>query len=109
MHIQIVSFERVEQLALIPAPNVIETIRISEAIKADSSSTVTDLASAGPVEILDSYRGHMLYCSGQVSVYRSDPSTKGGHGMLCPPVAGTEEDAYVITSTDTFKARLKYC
>jgi len=109
MYIQVVSFEPVANTPLMPAPSVIDTNRISESLKLDSCCDVTDLASSGQIEILDSYRGHILYCSGNVSVYRNDPTIIGGQGMLCPPVVGAEEDAYVMTSNGTFKARLKYC
>jgi hypothetical protein len=108
MYIQIVSFEPVENSPLMPAPSVKEVTRISESLKVNSSCAVTDLASSGPIEILDTYRGHILYCSGNVTVYRNDPTITGGQGMLCPPVVGTEEDAHVMTLKGMFKARLNY-
>ena len=101
MYVQIVSSEPVENMPLMPAPSLTDMIRISESLK-------LDVESSGQFKVLDSYRGHILYCSGNVTVYRTDQMIQGGQGMLCPPVIGSEEDAYVTTPDGTFKARLNY-
>lgn len=101
MYIKFGSIEPVAYLPLTPSPNITEMIRFSESLK-------LDVESSGQFKVLDSYRGHILYCSGNVTVYRTDPMIQGGQGMLCPPVAGAEEDAHVKTPDGIFKARLNY-
>lgn len=101
MYIKLGVVEPVPCLPLTPAPSVMDMIRISESLK-------TDVESSGQFKVLDSYRGHILYCSGNVTVYRTDPMISSGQGMLCPPVAGVEEDAHVTTPDGIFKVRLNY-
>jgi hypothetical protein len=109
MYLEVLSFEPLDYIPLTSTPNCIECEYIKERLKADPRDHITDLKTINLIEILENYRGHMLYCSGGLSVYRCDPKTYGGHGYVCMPVSGDEENVYIMTSYATnFKAHVKF-
>lgn len=108
MFITVLSFEPMSYSPLTPAPNCTESEYISECLRTDTRPTITDLATAGPIEIITDYRGSMLYCSGGVSVYRYSPRTFSGHGHVTLPSDGLEENVHIVTTFGNFDARIKF-
>jgi hypothetical protein len=70
-----------------PAPSVRDWEYMNEAIEADTTPVFTSLASfiGVPLEILTTYRGHMIHLEGGLSFHRTSPSTSGGNGMVSLP------------------------
>jgi len=108
MYIEVLSFELLDGPALMPTPSCNESEYISLCLSANKRPTISDLASAGSIEILADYRGAMLYCAGDVSVYRHEPKTPGGIGCVSPAPHGLEENVYMTTSVGDFYARIKF-
>ncbi len=108
MHLEVLSLSRMNSLPLMPSPNCTESAYISECLRANKRPIITDVASAGLIEILTDYRGYTLYCAGGITVYRRDPKTYSGHGRVSPPLHGLEENVYLLTSMGDFDARVKF-
>lgn len=108
MYFEVLSFEPMTYMPLLPAPNCTECDYITQCLRANSRPEITDLKTAGLIEILADYRGHMLYCSGGVSVYRCDPKTPGGHGRAGMPISGDEEKVNIMTRNGSFNATIKF-
>lgn len=94
-----------DPLALGPAPSAYEWLAISESIRKDTTTPVTSFQPGTTLHVLDSYRGHLLYCAGYVTVHRYSPQTSGGNGFAGWPTDGLEEDVYINNSC---KARVKF-
>ena len=78
MYVTIGTLEAVEFTPLMPAPSVIEMESIPAAM---SDAGLHD----GPLVVTASYRGHIMYLENGASVYRDNPKTGGGNGLLCLP------------------------
>lgn len=107
MKLTVLSFSEAAYNLLAPAPSVQESERICESMRLDSAPPVTNLDGA-QVTVLDDYRGHMLYCSGGVTVYRSDPTTNGGNGLVSLPGPGVEEAATIFWNGKRYSARVRF-
>ena len=109
MKLSVVSlYHPLDYTMLEPTPSVTEVDHISEALKADTSKRVTDLFAAGTLTVLASYRGHMLYCTGGVTVHRYSPQSEGGNGYARIPDDGSEEDVIISTCNEKYKAKVKF-
>ena len=93
---------------LAPTPNVTEAEYIAEIMRADSTPQITELSVGSVLRCLTTYRGHMLYCAGGVTVHRVSPTTDGGHGRVCYPDKGHEEDVLIMTEFGWYDARVKF-
>jgi hypothetical protein len=78
MYVTIGTLEAVEFAPLMPAPSV----RDIEDIPAPMSDAGLH---DGPLVVTASYRGHIMYLENGASVYRDNPQTGGGNGLLCLP------------------------
>lgn len=107
MKLTVLSFSEATYTVLEPAPNVSECMRISASLKSDTAPPVENLDGA-QVEVLDNYRGNMLYCSGGISVYREDPTTSGGNGMSALPGPGVEESVVIFWNGKRYSARVLF-
>ena len=108
MHIEVLSFEPTSSMMLMPTPNVTDSEYITQCLMVDQKPDIMDLTTSGPIEILADYRGHILYCSGGISMYRYDPKTSGGNGCINIPSSEVEEDVHMMTSVGRFNARVKF-
>jgi hypothetical protein len=70
-----------------PAPSVCDWEYMNEAIEADTTPVFTSVTEfiGVPLEILTTYRGHMIHVEGGLSFHRTSPSTNGGNGMVSLP------------------------
>jgi hypothetical protein len=93
---------------LAPTPNVSEAEYIAEIMKADSTPQITELSVGSVLRCLTTYRGHMLYCAGGVTVHRVSPTTDGGNGRVCYPDNGHEEDVLIMAEPGWYRARVKF-
>jgi len=107
MYFTALSVTPTEPMGLAPTPNVADTERISASCNAHQVPAVTDLT-AGPIHILDSYRGWNLYCEGGVTVYRSPPLSQGGNGYAGSPIPGTTEEVKISSSTGWYKCTIRF-
>jgi len=93
---------------LLPTPNVTEAAYIEEIMKADSTPQITELSVGSVLRCLTTYRGHVLYCAGGVTVYRMFPTTEGGNGRVCYPDNGHEEEVLIMSKPDWYVAYVKF-
>lgn len=107
MKLTVLSFAESAFGGLTPAPNVGEVNRIIESLQGDTGPPVVNLDGA-EVTVLDDHRGHMLYCTGGVSVYRNDPATSGGNGFVSLPAAGVEERVTIWANSKCYSARVRF-
>jgi hypothetical protein len=97
-----------EPCMLLPTPNVTEAEYIADIMQADNTPQITELSVGSVLRCLTTYRGHVLYCAGDVTVHRVSPSTDGGNGRVCYPDNGQEEDVLIMTEPGWYEARVKY-
>ena len=105
MLVTVLSAERLARPSLMPAPNVRESEEISRQI--GTVEPVTDIWS-GPFAVRANYRGWVLYCTGGVTVHRSNPLTPGGNGLVSDPEQGSEEDVTISMIDGDFTARVRF-
>jgi hypothetical protein len=105
MLVSVLSAERLAYPSLMPVPNVREAEYISQQI--GTVDPVTDIWS-GPFEVRANYRGSVLYCTGGVTVHRTNPRTPGGNGMVSEPVQGSDEDVNISMVDGDFIARVRF-
>lgn len=105
MLVTVLSAERLASQPLMPVPNVREAEEISQQI--GTVEPVSDIWS-GPFTVLANYRGSVLYCTGGITVHRTNPLTHGGNGMLSNPVQGSEEDVNISMDNSDFTARVRF-
>jgi hypothetical protein len=97
-----------EPCMLAPTPNVTESEYIAEIMRADTTPQITELSVGSVLRCLTTYRGHLLYCAGGVTVHRMSPTTIGGNGRICYPDNGQEEDVLIMTEFGWYDARVKF-
>lgn len=107
MTLQILSFYPIDcdDNRLYPAPNVTETEYICDITKKDETPTITNLDGVH-LTVLTTHRGTMLYCAGNVTVYRIKPTTFGGNGYYEMPSPGTEETVEISTVNGRFRGQV---
>ncbi len=108
MFIKVISFEPMTDSFLTPTPNIRELQYISELLRSNTVPEITNLATAGPIEIITNYHGSMLYCAGGVSVYRYSSQTFNRYWHVTEPFDGLEENVYIMTDLGNFKARIQF-
>lgn len=106
-HLTVLSMTSCEPKGLAPAPSLADMATIMEARDAHRVPAITDLMK-GPIRILANYRGWNLYCEGDVTVYRDDPKSTGGHGYAGEPIIGTTEFVTIICAAGWFKCEIRY-
>ena len=104
MEFTVLSYEPCTFTYLTPAPNATEVEEITRILKENASEPITDLT-AQSIKVLAHYRGYMLYCQGDVTVYRYAPNSDGVNGHSYMPDHGTEEDVVI---NGQFMARVRY-
>ena len=105
MTLQILSFYPIDHETLAPVPNVTESEYFSKILEKDETPVITDLQGVH-LKVLTGHRGTVLYCAGDVTVYRVNPTTYGGNGMYAVPSPGTEETVEISTAHGRFRGRL---
>ena len=108
MTLQILSFYPIDEATLAPTPNVSETEYFSEILKKDETPTITSIDGVH-LKVMASHRGTVLYCAGDVTVYRVNPTTYGGNGMYAVPSPGTEETVEISTAHGRFRGQAMFC
>jgi|694.fasta_scaffold41016_2 hypothetical protein len=103
MRFTVVSLSAIDEAPLAPAPSIRDYEYISERLRVDTTSVVTDLMS-GPIEVLTDYRGVMLYCTGSVKVHRIAPPTLSVNGMISLPRENSDEEVVISHINGHFKA-----
>lgn len=92
---------------LAPAPNVTESAEIAALAAQDATEPVTDPVGV-ELDLLYSYRGHLLYYTGGVSVHRYAPSTPGVNGRVSLPSDGVRETVVLRTNSGCFHAEVAF-
>jgi hypothetical protein len=105
MTLQILSFYPIDQVTLAPVPNVTESAYFSEILEKDETPTITNLDGVH-LTVLTSHRGTILYCAGDVTVYRISPTSSGGNGHYNMPLHGTEETVDFSTVNGRFRGQV---
>lgn len=108
MALQILSVYPIDHPALAPVPNVTEAEYFSKILEKDETPVITNLNGAH-LTVLADHRGTVLYCAGDVTVYRVNPTTRGGNGMYAMPSPGTEETVEFSTVNDRFRGQVIFC
>lgn len=86
------------QVYLMPAPNIADLAYIKEACTNDQTPRFENLEDfvGKPLEILANYRANLIYLVGDLSFYRSCPSTTGGNGYAGMPSENCRERGYMV-------------
>ena len=108
MALQILSVYPIDQPTLAPVPNVTEAEYFSKILEKDETPTITNLDGVH-LKVLTGHRGTILYCAGDVTVYRVSPTTYGGNGMYAMPSPGTEETVDFLTVNGMFRGQVIFC
>ena len=108
MALQILSVYPIDQQTLAPVPNVTEAEYFSKILEKDETPTITNMYGAH-LKLLADHRGTVLYCAGDVTVYRVNPTTRGGNGMYAMPSPGTEETVEFSTVNGMFRGQVIFC
>ena len=108
MALQILSVYPIDHPALAPVPNVTEAEYFSKILEKDETPVITNLNGAH-LTVLANHRGTVLYCAGDVTVYRVNPTTFGGNGMYALPSLGTEETVEISTANGNFRGQAIFC
>jgi hypothetical protein len=108
MTLQLLSFYPIDHETLAPVPNVTESEYFSKILEKDETPTITNLDGVR-LKALTSHRGTILYCAGDVTVYRVNPTTYGGNGMYALPSPGTEETVEISTANGNFRGQAIFC
>ena len=104
LHAKILSLERLEAPALMPAPNVTDWEVIAAAL-AQTPSTNKGLMD-GLHKIVTTYRGGLLYLDNGAVMYRYDTAAYSANGHLGAPVG--EEGCFVGLGDEWWTARVVY-
>ena len=107
MKLTVLSFEPYTFHGLAPAPNVTESARIGDALRADTTPPIVNLDGA-ELTVIESHRSSILYCAGNATVNRVAPSTEGGMGYLGTPPVGAEERVVISTSRGQYMAQVRF-
>jgi len=97
-----------EPCMLAPTPNVTESEYIAEILRTDTTPQITELSVGSVLRCLTTYRGHMLYCAGGVTVHRVSPTTDGCNGRVYYPDKGHEEDVLIMSEPGWYRGRVKF-
>jgi hypothetical protein len=79
MQVTLTQLTPVDFMPLLPAPSV------KDDFSGPAEPTARGLTD-GPLQIVSNYRGYSLYLENGALVYRSDPKSTGGNGMVSIPV-----------------------
>lgn len=76
-------------IPLLPAPSINDDFHFPEN---PTSVNLTD----GPLRIMSTYRGHAMYLENGAFLYRTEPKSAGGNGMVSIPKPGSESETCFV-------------
>ena len=87
---------------LLPAPSIND---VFDGPENPTNKGLTD----GPLVITSTYRGHAMFLENGAYVYRQDPKSPGGNGLVSIPGKGAEtEECYVLWNGERLDATLNF-